>query len=177
MVTKLRPQLPAISIRAATPDDAAVIHGAILKMGEHLGIAHKIDSTPDDLGCNGLAPGRAFEGMVAEIDGEFAGMCLFFPSFSTWLGRPGVYVQDIFVEQRFRGLKIGERLIREVAALTRGRGATFLRLAVDTDNVAAQAFYEKLGISHYTADQIHAAYGDAFQVLADGDGPNERGTA
>ena len=164
-------------IRPATPDDAAMIHSAILKMGEHLGIAHKIESTPDDLSRDGLAPGRAFEGLVAEIAGEFAGMCLFFPSFSTWLARPGVYVQDIFVDQRFRGLNVGEGLIRAVAASTRARGAAFLRLAVDTDNFAAQGFYERLGISHRPADRIHAAYGDAFQALADGANSNERGTA
>jgi ribosomal protein S18 acetylase RimI-like enzyme len=167
---------PPLLIRPATPDDAATIHNAILKMGEHLGIAHKIESTPDDLRRSGLAPGRAFEGVIAEIAGEFAGMCLFFPSFSTWLGRPGVYVQDIFVDQRFRGLNVGEGLIRTVAALTRGRGAAFLRLAVDTDNFAAQAFYEKLGISHRPTDRIHAAYGDAFQALADGTKCNERDT-
>jgi ribosomal protein S18 acetylase RimI-like enzyme len=167
---------PHLTIRPATPDDAAIIHSAILQMGEHLGAAYKIESTLDDLRRNGLAPGRAFEGLVAEIAGEFAGMCLFFPSFSTWLGRPGVYVQDIFVDQRFRGLNVGARLLSAVAALTRARGAAFMRLAVDADNLAAQGFYEKLGISHRPTDRIHAAYGDAFQALADGGG-NERGTA
>ena len=155
-----------------------MIHDAIVKMGEHLGIAHKIESVPDDLARSGLAPGAAFEGLVAEIGGEFAGMCLFFPSFSTWLERPGVYVQDIFVDQRFRGLNVGERLIRAVAALTRARGATYLRLAVDADNFATQGFYERLGISHRPTERIHAAYGDAFQALADGDDlRNERGTS
>ena len=158
-----------VTIRPATPDDAPIIHRAILKMGEHLSAVHKIQSTPDDLARSGLAPGRAFEGLIAEIGGEFAGMCLFFASFSTWLGRPGVYVQDIFVDQRFRGQNVGERLIRRVAALTRERGAAFLRLAVDADNFAAQGFYERLGISHRPIDRIHAAYDEAFQTLADGD--------
>ena len=168
---------PVILIRPATPDDAAIIHGAILKMGWDLGAAHKIEGTSDDLARSGLAAGRAFEGLIAEIGEEFAGMCLFFPSFSTWLGRPGVYVQDIFVDQRFRGLNVGAALLQRCAALTRAKGATFLRLAADADNFAAHGFYEKLGISHRPAERIHAAYGDAFQALADGDRRNERGTA
>jgi ribosomal protein S18 acetylase RimI-like enzyme len=160
--------LTRVTIRPATPDDAAAIHAAILAMGEHLGLSHKIESTPPDLARHGLAPGRAFEGLIAEIGGEFAGMCLFFPSFSTWLGRPGMYVQDLHVEPRFRGQGVGERLIRRAAALARDRGAVYLRLAVDADNLAAQGFYERLGISRYEADLIHAAYGEAFQALAAG---------
>jgi ribosomal protein S18 acetylase RimI-like enzyme len=165
-----------IAIRPATPDDAGAIHAAIRAMGEQLGLADKIESTPADLARAGLARGRAFEGLIAEIDGEFAGMCLFFPSFSTWLGRPGIYVQDLFVEPRFRGRGVGERLIRRAAALTRDKGAAYLRLAVDTDNLMAQAFYERLGITFRAADRIHAAYGDAFQALANGDKDNPETT-
>jgi ribosomal protein S18 acetylase RimI-like enzyme len=164
-----------VAIRPATPDDAAAVHAAILAMGEHLGLSHKIESVPADLARHGLAPGRAFEGLIAEIGGEFAGMCLFFPSFSTWLGRPGIYIQDLYVEPRFRGQGVGERLIRRAAAQAHDRGAGYLRLAVDADNLAAQGFYERLGISGYQADRIHAAYGEAFQALAAG-GRDDQGT-
>ncbi|MDW6021461.1 GNAT family N-acetyltransferase [Mesorhizobium sp. BAC0120] len=164
-----------VTIRPATPADAAAIHAAILAMGEHLGLAHKIDSTPADLARHGLAPGRAFEGLIAEIGGEFAGMCLFFRSFSTWRGCPGIYIQDLYVEPRFRGERVGERLVRRAAAQARDRGAGYLRLAVDADNFAAQGFYERLGIAHYEADRIHAAYGEAFEALASG-GKDDQGT-
>ena len=60
-------------------------------------------------------------------------------------------------------------LIRRVASLTREEGGAYLRLAVDTDNIAAHAFYERLGIARYPADRIHAAYDDAFLALC-GDG-------
>ena len=154
-----------LTIRPATPADAQIIHAAILRMGAHLGTAHHIASTPDDLARHGLAPGRAFEGLIAEIDGRFAGMCLFLPVFSTWLGRPGVYVQDLFVEAEFRGRGVGERLLARVATIARERGATHLRLAVDDHNGSAQAFYERIGVTHFASDRIHAAYGDAFTAL------------
>lgn len=154
----------ALVIRTAVPGDAEAIHAAILKMAGDAA-EKRIGSTPDDLRRHGLSAGKAFAGLVAEIDGEFAGMCLYFPSFSTWRGTPGVYVQDIFVEPRFRGQNVGEHLIRRVARLTRDGGGAYLRLAVDADNAPAQGFYERLGIAHYSADRIHAAYGEAFQAL------------
>ena len=174
-MTSTNPLANEFLIRQATQDDAETIHAAILQMGRDIGGgALKITSTPDDLRRHGLAPGGAFEGLVAEIGGEFAGMCLYLPMFSTWLGKPGVYVQDLFVDRRFRGSKIGERLIRHVASVARDKGAAYLRLAVDADNAAAQAFYERLGITHYSADQIHAAYGEAFLALADADADGRR---
>jgi len=159
----------SLLIRDATPADAEAIHAAIVAMGELLGTAHKIESTPEILASEGLAPGRAFEGLVAEVDGQYAGMCLYLPVFSTWLGKPGVYIQDLYVDERFRGMKIGEALIRRVARIGRARGASHLRLAVDLDNTRAQAFYERLGVAHYADDRIHAAYGEAFDRLSEGD--------
>jgi ribosomal protein S18 acetylase RimI-like enzyme len=156
-------------IRDATPADAGIIHAAILAMGELMGSAKKIASTPESFARDGLAPGRAFEGLVAEVDGRFAGMCLYLPVYSTWLGKPGVYVQDLFVDERFRGSGIGEALIRRAARIGRARGASHLRLAVDSDNVKAQAFYERLGVSRFAEDIIHAAYGEAFERLSEED--------
>jgi ribosomal protein S18 acetylase RimI-like enzyme len=94
-------------------------------------------------------------------------MSLFFRSYSTWHGRTGVYVQDIFVEPRFRGQGVGDLLLQHVAALTRARGGTYMRLAVDTGNVSAMRFYTRLGLVHSDTEQIHAAYGEAFDALAD----------
>lgn len=154
-----------VVIRAAVTDDAEAVHAAIVKMAG--GAAERIASTPEDLRRHGFGQAKAFAGLIAEIGGEFAGMCLYFPSFSTWRGTPGVYVQDIFVDPRFRGRNVGERLIRRVASLTREQGGAYLRLAVDADNISAQAFYERLGIARYPIDRIHAAYGDAFLALCE----------
>lgn len=156
-----------LHIRDATPADAATIHAAILAMGQVLGTAKKITSTPEIFAREGLAPGRAFEGLVAEVDGGFAGMCLYLPVFSTWLGKPGIYVQDLFVDEQHRGMKIGEALIRRVARIGHARGANHLRLAVDFDNDKAQRFYEHIGVTRFADDHIHAAYGDAFANLCE----------
>jgi len=108
----------------------------------------------------------AFTSLIAEVDDTFAGLALFFPIFSTWLGKPGVYVQDLYVDEAFRGRGIGEVLLRHVASWSMTRGGVYLRLAVDRDNVAAQRFYDRLGIGWIEADRDHGAYGDAFARLA-----------
>ena len=164
---------PGLVIRAATPDDCGVLHRAILDLGKFIGASHKIESTPESLLRYGFGPDPAFEALIAEVRGEFAGMCIYFRSFSTWLGRPGVYVQDLFVAERFRGMKVGESLMRRVAALARRKGAVYLRLSVETSNASAQAFYDRLGIARSGAEVIHAAYGANFLLLDEaGAGPS-----
>ncbi|HTV68526.1 MAG TPA: GNAT family N-acetyltransferase [Rhizobiaceae bacterium] len=159
-----------VTIRAATAADADAIHAAIVAMSHHVGAAAKVKSGADDLRRFGFGENACFEGLVAEVDGTFAGMCLFFPSFSTWLGRPGVYVQDIFVDETFRGRGVGEKLIARVAAITAERGGIYLRLSVDVENISAQAFYSSLGMGWAQGERLYAAYGDAFTALAARDG-------
>lgn len=160
---------PAITIRHGTAADAETIHAALLGIARAVGELHKIKSTPDDIRRHGFGDRPAFETLIAEAQGETAGLCLFFPSFSTWRGCPGAYVQDLYVEDRFRGLGIGARLIRRTAALVRARGGRYLRLSVDTMNLGAQEFYMRLGLVHSASEQIHAVYDSAFDALADAD--------
>ena len=157
-----------VRIRPAQIGDAEAMHQAILRFGDHMGQAAKIASTAEDFRRFGFGPEAAFSSFIAEVGGEFAGLCLFFPIFSTWLGKPGVYVQDLYVDEAFRGRKVGETLLQTVAAWSRERGGIYLRLAVDTENTGAQAFYERVGITWMNTDREHGAYGDAFQALATG---------
>jgi ribosomal protein S18 acetylase RimI-like enzyme len=155
-----------LTIRLAQPGDVEEIHRALLTLARHVGDVNKVKSTPDDLRRYGFGPDPAFECLIAEIAGETAGICLFFRSFSTWFGRPGIYVQDLVVHEKFRGKRIGEHLLRRAAAIARERGFTYLRLAVDHENPTAMAFYERLGLVYRFDDLIYAAYGDAFEALA-----------
>jgi ribosomal protein S18 acetylase RimI-like enzyme len=159
-------------IRPATASDVATIHASILALARFIGEERKVRSEPADLSTHMFGDDPAISGLVAEIAGEYAGMCLYFRSFSTWHGTKGVYVQDLWVEEQFRGASVGEALLQRCAALTRAGGGTYMRLAVDVRNLGAQKFYSRLGLVHYDDDQIRAAYDGTFQALADGD---ERG--
>ena len=156
-------------VRLATSDDAQTIYSALLGLGDFVGETHKITSTVEDIRRYGFGDRPCFRVLLAEAGGAFAGMCLFFPSFSTWKGRPGVYVQDLYVDAGFRGRGVGEMLVRAVTALARDEGAVYLRLSVDARNSSAQAFYDRLGIAWSEAEMIRAAYGDAFLALARSD--------
>jgi ribosomal protein S18 acetylase RimI-like enzyme len=156
-----------ISIRLAEPSDLERIHGSLLDLARHVHEEHRMKSTVADLRRALFGPDPVLRGIVAEFASGYAGMSLFFPSYSTWEGRTGVYVQDIFVEPRFRGQGVGDRLLQHVAALTRAKGGTYMRLAVDTQNALAMRFYTRLGLAHSGSEQIHAAYGEAFDALAD----------
>lgn len=155
-----------ITIRLAGPDDVQTLHRAILSLAGHLGETHLVTSTSDDLLSHGFCANPSFEGLIAEVDGVFAGMCLTFRSFSTWRGCVGVYVQDLYVEDGFRGKKVGMALLKAAARRGRAQGADYLRLSVNIDNVAAQAFYERLGIRHSNDEQIHLIRGEAFLAFA-----------
>lgn len=157
-----------ITIRPAAPADVEQLYCSLLGIARHVKEEHKVKSTRDDLERALFGERPILEGVVAEIDEEYAGMCLFFRSYSTWFGRPGVYIQDLWVEETARGRKVGERLLQHVAALTRTRGGVYMRLSVDTQNFSAMRFYERLGLKHSDTEQVHAAYDDDFQALADG---------
>ncbi|WP_167449098.1 GNAT family N-acetyltransferase [Mesorhizobium hawassense] len=160
---------PTIILRPGRIDDVETIHAALLRLGTHIGAHQEITSTANDLRRYGFGEKLAFSTLIAEVEGEFAGLCLHFPIFSTWMGRPGVYVQDLYVEDRFRGWRIGEKLLRRVAKECRAAGGVYLRLSVDTDNETAKAFYERLGIGWSNYEQVQKIVGDAFFVFADGE--------
>ncbi len=162
-----------VIVRPAVAADVETIYSAVQAIAEAVGEKHKVRSTPDDLRRYGFGPAPSFAVLLAEIDGRFAGCCLYFPSFSTWFGTPGVYVQDFYVSDEFRGQGVGERLLRRLAALTRESGGRYIRLSVDKENRRAQAFYTRCGLQLSDSEQIHAARGDDFDTLADADEPDQ----
>lgn len=159
-----------VTIRHATEADAEAIHAGIMGIAIAVDVVGKVTGTVDDIRRFGFGDRPAFEVLIAEIDGAFAGMCLYFPSFSTWFGRPGVYVQDLYVDPAFRSQGIADRLMQRLAAETQAKGGTYIRLSVDSGNVTAQRFYEKLGMEWSQDERIFAARGDVFAALADQDG-------
>ncbi|PSJ57033.1 GNAT family N-acetyltransferase [Kumtagia ephedrae] len=170
-MTRTEDPIPKILIRPATVADAERIHSSVLGIARVMDGVDKVRCTVADLIDYGFGPDPHFEAVIAEVDGAYAGMCLFFRSFSTWQGRPGAYVQDLFVDDAFRGLGVGAKLLRRVAAIIRDRGGSYLRLSVDVQNSAAQAFYTRIDITVSDTEQIHAAYGETFLNLAAADSP------
>jgi len=134
-----------ITIRMATVEDVPVIHRLLSELEATLGAASKIKRRAEDLGKFGFSDEPLFEALVAWSGLEPVGLAVYFREFSTWLGKPGVYVQDLYVAPSQRGTGLGSRLMQAVYDRARGWSAAYCKLMVHTDNQAAIAFYRRLG--------------------------------
>lgn len=149
------------TIRAARSEDAAVVDGLIGQMVAELSNGHSKSSTPDDFTEALAAVPPLLAGVLAERDGEVAGLCLWFPWFSTWRGRRGIYVQDLYIAPRARRSGLAKALLGKAAHQAKATGATFLRLDVDSGNAAGIALYESIGFTmknEMTFDLSDAAF-------------------
>jgi ribosomal protein S18 acetylase RimI-like enzyme len=152
-------------IRLATEQDVDKLHAMILALAKATGLREKVTSRPEDFRRFGSRGQPAFQALIAEQGTEAVGLALFFYSFSSWRGELGVYVQDLFVSDTVRGTGLGRRLVIETARLAKKRGATYLRLSVAKENVAAQKFYRGIGLSLSADECIYQAMGAAFDKL------------
>jgi ribosomal protein S18 acetylase RimI-like enzyme len=158
--------LPDLVIRRAVAADAGTIHAGLMMIAEHLDETHYITSTPDDILRHGFGEPPAFQALIAEHGAAFAGMSLWFASFSTWRGRPGAYIQDFVVDKAFRGKGVGEALMQATARAVRAEGGSYLRLAVDAENATAQKFYNRAGLEWWPHERVFVAYDEAFERIA-----------
>ncbi len=156
------------SIRRAIEADAGTIHALVIELAAAIGVAGKVASRSEDIREQGFGSDPAFEALIAESDGVPVGLCLFFESFSSWDGRRGVYVQDIYISEAARGLGLGRRLLAEAAAISRARGGSYLRLSVEAENDRAQVFYKRVGLAWSKNERIYQVRGDDFVALARG---------
>jgi len=161
----------SISLRVARRADAERIYDMLAGLSHAVGDQEKMVSTVDDIRRHGFGDPPAFHALLGEQDGRTVGLCLFFYAFSTWLGRPGVYIQDLYVDTAARGTGLGQRLVAETARIARTRGANHLRLSVYHDNPEAQRFYKRIGMRHRDDELIFQADGAAFDTLADSGEP------
>jgi GNAT superfamily N-acetyltransferase len=155
----------SIDIRIATPDDAATVHALVKKMSTAIPSHFSMRSSVDDFtrAMEGDAP--AMHALLATRDNAPVGVLVFFTTFSTWYGSPGIYVQDIFVDECVRGKKIGQRLLAAASRWGAQHGADHLRLSVDRGNTSAQKFYAAHNLRHCDDEMIYMAEGDDFRRL------------
>ncbi|MGF1569929.1 MAG: GNAT family N-acetyltransferase [Nodosilinea sp.] len=136
---------PAVHIRPAIPDDVEVLYGLILALADFEKLTHEVTGGADDL-AQSLFGERAYaEAVVAEVDGTPAGMALFFHNFSTFLMKPGLYLEDLFVLPAYRRQGIGRALLVYLGKLALARGCGRFEWNVLDWNAPAIAFYQHMG--------------------------------
>ena len=155
-----------ISVRAATPDDVPTILGFIRALAEYEKLSHAVVATEGQLRAHLFGPRPAAEVLVGEIDGRPVGFALFFPNFSTFLAKPGLYLEDLFVLPEARGRGVGKALLTAVARLAVERDAGRLEWSVLDWNAPAIGFYRGVGavpMAEWTTMRVTA---DALRTLA-----------
>lgn len=153
-------------LRSATPDDVPVILACIRGLAEYEKLAHQVVATEPLLRETLFGARPAAEVILAFRDDEAAGFVLFFHNYSTFLARPGVYLEDLFVFPRFRGQGLGRLLLAKLARIAIDRGCGRLEWSVLDWNVDAIRFYESVGAQAMTEWTINRVSGDALQALA-----------
>jgi len=157
--------MSAITLRFATAEDVGLLLQLICELAVYERAPDAVVATEDDLRRHGFGPEPRFEALLASIDGAPAGFALFYPDFSTWHGRPGLFLEDLYVREWARGRGVGRRLIARLAAIAIERDWAALHFNV-LDWNPARGFYRRLGIDARREWQPYSATGDTLLRLA-----------
>ena len=157
--------MSAIALRFATAEDVGLLLELIRELAAYERAPEAVVASEDDLRRHGFGPEPRFEALLAFVDGEPAGFALFYPDFSTWLGRPGLFLEDLYVREWERRRGVGRRLMARLAALAIERDWPAMHFNV-LDWNPARGFYGRLGIEHRNEWLPHSATGEALLLLA-----------
>jgi GNAT superfamily N-acetyltransferase len=134
-----------LKIRPAERSDVPLILQFIRELAEYEKLAHEAVATPEALLRDGFSERPYFRVLIAEWDGQSAGFALYFYNYSTFQGRPGIYLEDVFVRPAFRGKGIGKALLLHLARVAVEEGCGRFQWQVLDWNTSAIQFYESLG--------------------------------
>jgi GNAT superfamily N-acetyltransferase len=154
------------NIRAAVRDDVPAIAELIRGLARYEKLESEVRMTEADLMAGLFGPRPYAETLLAEEDGRPVAFALFFHSFSTFLAKPGIYLEDLFVLESHRGKGVGRTLLSRLAAIAVERGCARLEWAVLDWNKDAIGFYERLGAKPNSDWTVYRLTGDSLSRLA-----------
>lgn len=156
-----------INYRLARRDDVATIQRLLQALAASLCESDLYGGSENSLLHHGFCENPCFEVLLAFNGAQAVGLCLYFREYSTWRGKPGVYIQDLYVNADVRGQSIGKTLLQKVAVRSASRWqCDYLRLSVHDSNHTARVFYKRLGLTPDTDNDIMKLVGDRFQRFA-----------
>ena len=155
-----------LEIRPATERDVPLILSLIRELAEYESLSHEIVASEEMLRDSLFGERPAAEVLLGYVGEDPAGFALFFHSFSTFLGRPGIYLEDLYVRPEFRGAGIGRALLVHLARLARARDCGRLEWSVLDWNEPAIGFYKTIGASPVSGWTVYRLTGEALEELA-----------
>lgn len=157
-----------LKIRFAGQGDVPLILGFIRKLAEYERRAHEVTATEEILRKNLFGDKRTAEVIIAEHGEMAVGFALFFHNFSTFLGKPGVYIEDLYIDDRYRGNGFGRAMFTYIAKLAKRRGCGRLEWAVLDWNEPAIKFYRSMGAIPLEEWTVYRMTGEALDSLSKG---------
>lgn len=135
----------SLTIRPATPDDAELILRFITELAIYEKAEHEVKTDAAGIRDSLFAEGSTAHGLICENDGQPIGYAVYFFNYSTWLGKHGLYLEDLYVSPQARGIGAGKALLRHLAQLAVARGCGRFEWSVLDWNTPAIDFYESFG--------------------------------
>lgn len=157
---------PAIDV--ATRDDVPTVLSLIRELAEFEQLAHEVVATEAQVAESLFGARPVIECAIARVDGAVAGFALWFHSYSTFLGRAGIYLEDLYVRPAYRGHGVGRSLLAHLAGIAVERGCGRMEWAVLDWNRKAIDFYEALGARPVGEWTVYRLTGESLRKVADG---------
>lgn len=155
-----------LELRDARPEDAPLVLGFIRELALYERAPEKVLATEEDILRHAFSERPLIHVVMAEFDGRPAGFALYFFNFSTWEGKPGLYLEDLYVRREFRGQGIGKALLKRLAAIAVAEGCTRYVWQVLDWNTPSIDFYRAMGAQFMTDWLTCRVEGDALARLA-----------
>jgi GNAT superfamily N-acetyltransferase len=156
------------AIRPATPADIPVIRALVVELAVYEREPDAVKASDADLGAALFGDRPLAEAVLAEVEGAVVGLALFFTNFSTWSGKGGLYLEDLFVQPQARGAGIGKALLVHLAGIAVARGYARFEWSVLDWNTPAIGFYRALGAKPMDEWTVMRVEGEALARLAVG---------
>ena len=158
---------PTFTLRPATPGDVPTVLALIRELAEYEQLAHAVVATEADLQAALFGDGHVAHAVLArDTQGDIAGFALYFFNFSTFVGKPGLYLEDLFVRPAFRRRGLGRALLAHLAQIALDRGCRRMEWSVLDWNAQAIAVYRAIGAEPMDEWTVQRLSGDALQRLA-----------
>ena len=158
---------PSCLIRPAVEDDVPLVLALIRELAEYERLAHEVSATEADIREALFGPAPGAEAVIAMVGERPAGFALYFHNFSTFAGKRGLYLEDLYVRPEHRGRGIGRRVLRHLARLARDRGCRRFEWSVLDWNAPAIRSYRRAGAVPMDGWTVYRVTGAALDRLAD----------
>ncbi|WP_114997099.1 GNAT family N-acetyltransferase [Xanthomonas campestris] len=157
-----------LQIRSATPADAALLHELVTALAVYEREPDAVKATPEDLRASLFGDGATAHALLCEQGGQVLGFAVYFFNYSTWLGRNGLYLEDLFVRPQARGQGAGLALLRHLAQLAVGKGCGRFEWSVLDWNQPAIEFYQGVGARPMEGWTVYRLDGERLAAFAAG---------